>query len=108
MWIARNKGKNGTLTLFKEKPVRSTDGRTWVPANFDSNFPQGLFTYLTDIKDNFSNLTWEDEPIEVDLFSKDDKFKLIEDILDYVNRFGMKDSSASGIYEFLLVDVIEK
>lgn len=71
MWVARN--RNGSLLLFYEgsKPTKPHPAETWcwkfdtsgVWRNFDGR----------DIELNpslFPNLTWEDEPIEVELTLK--------------------------------------
>lgn len=59
MWIARD--KDGTLVLFKVKPVRCKD--KWV--SFGVNWEN--FTIDESL---FPELKWEDEPIEVELALK--------------------------------------
>lgn len=65
MWIARNK-KDGTLRLFKTKPERIDEEGWW--------FKNGYYGCWIDSNtlndDRFDDLTWDDEPIEVE-------FKLI-------------------------------
>ena len=67
MWIARD--KDGQLTLFTNKPHRCTDvgwdNESWDVVSMDE------FTDTMILNPNlFPNLTWEDEPIEVELTLK--------------------------------------
>jgi len=67
MWIARD--KDGQLTLFTNKPHRCTDvgwdNESWDVVSMDE------FTDTMILNPNlFPNLTWEDEPIEVELALK--------------------------------------
>lgn len=57
MWIARD--KDGTLSLYRDKPVRAgiEPYRWWGDEVDGFDLDSSLFP----------NLTWEDEPIEVDL-----------------------------------------
>lgn len=58
MWVARD--KDGTLCLFYyEKPKRTT--RSWIDS---------CEKYIIMDKRKFSDLKWEDEPIEVELIKK--------------------------------------
>lgn len=60
MWIARD--KDGTLCVYPyEKPRRITNG--WIDS---------FEIYIIIDKDKFSDLKWEDEPIEVELVRKED------------------------------------
>ena len=81
MWIARS--KDGTLQLFKTKPVRSSissDRGTciefWGEENVFGECDK-LMCYTNeylDIEDEqFDDLTWDDEPIEVEIVRKDEK-----------------------------------
>lgn len=56
MWIARN--KDGELNLYLAKPIRFKD--CWDTDDDDLN------EFLTIDTNLYPNLTWEDEPIEVD------------------------------------------
>lgn len=58
MWVARD--KDGTLTLFIDKPNQSIGGAWFVGGYQATNIIRLSITM-------FSNLTFEDEPIEVDL-----------------------------------------
>ena len=58
MWIARD--KDGELTLFSNKPHRYTE--VWWNDEFND-------TMILN-QNMFPNLTWEDEPIEVELVIK--------------------------------------
>ena len=52
-WVARD--KNGVLSLYHSNPER--DGNSW----------DGLYFMRRIDRDNFPNLKWEDNPIEVEL-----------------------------------------
>lgn len=63
MWIARD--KNGELGLFSHKPHRWWDNKSW------DVVPTDEFTDYMALNPNmFPNLTWEDEPIEVEIVVK--------------------------------------
>ena len=68
LWLARD--KDGFLTLFKSKPERAHE--EWVDFNPET---EEQFIFI----DNslFPNLKWEDEPIEVNIFTK-----------EFVQKFG--------------------
>ena len=68
MWIARNK-KDGTLRLFKTKPIRIDEEGRWVKDGYYSCYIDS--NILED--DWFDDLTWDDEPIEVEFVRKDEK-----------------------------------
>lgn len=72
MWIARD--KNGELTLFSNKPNRYTSiGKEPINEYWDV-VPVNKFTSAMILNSNmFPNLTWEDEPIEVELVIKQKK-----------------------------------
>ena len=54
LWVARD--KNGFLFVYEDKPTRRDNQREW------------LGRFLTSMKNSyFPNLTWEDQPIEVEL-----------------------------------------
>lgn len=61
MWIARN--KDGTLILFKGKPVRGSLSEEWIP------FGDTWQSFEID-KSLFSDIKWDNEPIEVILVIK--------------------------------------
>lgn len=54
LWIARN--ANGSLFMYEKKPRRCHDLKTWQSGRF-CQMPKHLFP----------DLTWEDEPIEVEI-----------------------------------------
>jgi hypothetical protein len=67
MWIARD--KDGQLTLFTNKPHRCTDvgwdNESWDVVSMDE------FTDMMILNPTlFPNLTWKNEPIEVELTLK--------------------------------------
>lgn len=92
MWVARD--KDGTLALYKEKPVRgSLDKERWVtfwPAYECFEIDRSLF----------SNLKWEDEPIEVDIAEHGlkEKYDQLNDEYDSLN---MKFLSQVSLYKSL-------
>lgn len=67
MWIARD--KDGSLTLFSEKPIRIDNNDdmwlsfVWHPENVHTCKRMQLNS------SKFSNLTWEDEPLECNLIA---------------------------------------
>lgn len=60
LWIARN--ANGSLFVYEKKPCRCHDLKTWQSGRF-CQMPKHLFP----------DLTWEDEPIEVEMQTDIDK-----------------------------------
>lgn len=75
MWIARN--KDGVLKLFLNKPVRFEDG--WLSADWERiNSRISVESNMIFIDESlFSELKWENEPLEVTLMPKnvnEDKF----------------------------------
>lgn len=60
MWITRN--KNGFLTLWRIKPKR--EGDVWVESH---HILCGYMAISDDDIPLFSNIKWEDEPIEIEL-----------------------------------------
>ena len=68
MWIVRNK-KDETLRLFKTKPQRIDEEGRWVKDGY-----YGCWIDSTILDDErFEDLTWDDEPIEVEFIRKDEK-----------------------------------
>ena len=59
MWIARD--KDGTLSLFKHKPINYAD-RCWILHN---EFEYGNFIELN--SEDFPEITWENSPKEFEL-----------------------------------------
>ncbi len=57
-WVCRD--KDGTLCLYYEKPMRGKE--EWF-GNYDRQLPE----------DSFPDLTWQDEPIEVEIQIKPKK-----------------------------------
>ena len=54
-WMARD--KNGFLFSYEDKPTRCDNKKEWVAENFLSSMENSFFP----------DLTWADEPIEVEL-----------------------------------------
>lgn len=63
MWVARD--KDGCLNLFSSKPVKEKDVDWWELADIENDEE---FMELN--PELFPDLRWEDEPIEVELVSK--------------------------------------
>ena len=62
-YIARDK-YDARLWLYLRKPVRDTD--SWIPCDIGKAlYPECEFKNLGLNKDDFENLKWEDEPVEV-------------------------------------------
>lgn len=89
MWVARDKDK--TLWLFEEYPSRHTPNflKKWWNWCKDSDFywmqaPTGFYTIIEDYKyPQFKNITWEDEPVEVDFtFKSNIDFNKLSGMLD--------------------------
>lgn len=60
MWVARD--KNGNLNLFQTKPIRKCDYK-WEEDT--------IYKHSIEIDINiFLNLTWKDEPVEVEISAK--------------------------------------
>lgn len=57
MWIARD--KNNELYLYWNKPVRATE--EWLTNSVSMGIDDSMF----------SNLKWEDEPVEVNIFTNE-------------------------------------
>lgn len=75
MWVARD--KDNSLWFFTEKPKRNT--YTWT-----SRSQQTQCEIPTDL---FTNLEWEDEPIEVELNEcKPFHFKLSEETIKHIEK----------------------
>ena len=64
LWVARD--KDGLLVLFRGKPVRDNDYKEWCTNDYceDKHLYNSCLPINTSL---FKNLTWEDEPIEVEL-----------------------------------------
>lgn len=64
-WVARD--ENESLYFFYGKPIKSED--IWIDGSFSFLRLKG--------KSEFNDLTWKDEPIEVELIikKKDEKYK---------------------------------
>ena len=54
LWVARD--KNGFLFAYEDKPTRCDNQKEWI-GRFSNSIKNSYFT----------NLTWKDEPIEVEL-----------------------------------------
>lgn len=54
-WVARD--KNGSLFAYNDKPTRCDNQKEWFAEKFLSSMENSFFP----------DLTWEDEPIEVEL-----------------------------------------
>ena len=68
MWVARD--KDGQLTLYSDKPHRCMEVG-WNNESWDIVSVDNPFTDMMVLNSNmFSDLTWEDEPIEVELVIK--------------------------------------
>lgn len=104
MWIARDKGFEtvsnrfiqGDVHLFIKKPKRiKNKNRLWEdePSIWDARCAKMKLK-----SDDYSNLKWEDEPIEVDLDIKHNRWDL--DIWEYLNKL----EDIAGYYENPLVN----
>lgn len=81
MWVARN--KNGTLYLFIQRPTRIRGGVLF--NNYWEDIGMLSFQIPADL---FPNLKWKDEPIEVNLYTKEQ----IEDIRHISYEKGYEDT----------------
>lgn len=64
LWVARD--KDGLLVLFRGKPIRDNDYKEWCTSDYCKD--KHLYNSCLPINTSFfKNLTWEDEPIEVEL-----------------------------------------
>lgn len=105
MWVARDKDSvtgKGTLNLFGGEPNRLCVGikRTnefW--SCYGENSDE--MSLDEDKYPQFENLKWEDNPIEVSLYDKNDVMRLIADVVGYCERFGINNTTVSNCYEFL-------
>ena len=69
MWIAREKGKNGELRLFGNKPIKVENKHFWGDEPiFDSHNTFGLC--WPDKEGTFKKITFENSPQEVELIIK--------------------------------------
>ena len=69
MWIAKNK-KDRTLRLFKTKPIRIDEEGCWFK---DGYYGCWIDSTILDDDERFDDLTWYDEPIEVEFVRKDEQ-----------------------------------
>lgn len=77
MWIARDKG--GDVNLFwSEKPQRIEDEFWGNENNWCIKIPIGLVPVM---------ISWDDEPIEVDLVRRKTSEEILDDVL--YSKFGM-------------------
>lgn len=67
MWVARD--KNGKLFLYKDKPQREL-GIFVLAYTFEAKENKDVFPFMIINEEQFSDLKWEDEPIEVELVRK--------------------------------------
>lgn len=67
MWVARDKG--GKLFLYKDKPIRELSIFV-CNFTFDTKGHKDVFPFMIINEEQFSDLKWEDEPIEVELVRK--------------------------------------
>lgn len=93
MWIARN--KDGSLWICNTKPIRTSDKGNkgyWEYDDFDG---------ILEIKDKslFSDLTWEDEPVEVCLCLNTEKFHTVK--VEELDRLYRMDWNYSDMKETL-------
>lgn len=65
MWVARDKNKE--LWFYKKKPTRYEYSHIW--ANYSPKHRKKRYGLRIDDR-LFPNLTWEDEPIEIELVDK--------------------------------------
>lgn len=65
MWVARD--KDNTLRLFPEKPIRRED--SWDSMGYNYLYIQNLYNDHEDY-DYFNYLSWEDDPIKVNIVTK--------------------------------------
>lgn len=64
-WVGRD--QDGYISLFKEKPTRDTCDKDDIPYGFwDDNTDSHMELPIT----SFPGLTWDDDPIEVELVIK--------------------------------------
>lgn len=61
MWLARN--KDGTLCLFNDKPTINYSKILWAVMNCD----YGYSIWNKEMKAKFSDVTWENSPVAVDI-----------------------------------------
>ena len=61
MWLARN--KDGILHIFREKPSRNHNNTEWAIMNCDYGYP----IVDKELMARFSDVTWENSPVAVDI-----------------------------------------
>lgn len=84
MWIARD--KDGTIRLFKSKPYRNT--KWWDCENEYWHSDDLTYIEIPSDWDIFTNITWVDNPIEVELTLKERpiKFSLSEETKKMIEK----------------------
>ena len=68
MWLARN--KDGCLCLFNDKPKINHNKTSWTVKNCD----YGYIIWNEKMKARFSDVTWENSPVAVDITLSMDNF----------------------------------
>lgn len=68
MWLVRNKYENA-LWLFNNKPVRNEDSGQWESVYDEEQGYGGVFDIIEINPSERPSLKWEDEPIEVGIFT---------------------------------------
>lgn len=83
MWIARD--KNGTLQICNSKPIRVTDKSSFGYWDYPDNDCNGILEIAD--KTLYPYLTWADEPLEVELWTKKYWKQTIDDIIHkYISK----------------------
>ena len=68
MWLARN--KDGSLCLFNDKPTINYNKTSWAVKNCD----YGYSIWNKELMARFSDVTWENSPVAVDITLSMDNF----------------------------------
>lgn len=79
MWIARN--KEGLLRAFFKKPIRFENvwnSVEWYDVNSRTSVEKNVITLDDSL---FPKLTWEDEPLEVELTAMSQFERFIDDVI---------------------------
>lgn len=108
MWIARN--KDGKLQLFEGHPTKEVEKGEWNYYTIFSDFrPEREHWFSSKILDRglFPNLTWEDEPVEVDIMPSDFHTEFIFTIMNNI-RSGKYDGDLWNLFDDLLKYVDSK
>lgn len=69
MWLARDK-RNNSLCLYNNKPVRNEDSGQWNTVYDEEQGYGGVFDMIEINPSKRPSLKWEDEPIEVGIFTR--------------------------------------